>query len=306
MRELELAMSNSGSGALATLIAVMEAKFPNYAPAWTRAGEVFGQGWEREFDDVIRRLLGRDEKEYQKAVDGYAAFCTDALRSQIFFERNGHFKASSHADVSAECYHNPQFMFESYLPGLLLSHFVWPHHYRMLRWFREQISAIHVSTFAEVGTGCGLYSAEALRAFPQARGMGYDISAHALEFTSRVVNALGSAERYGTNVRDVVAAPAPKVDLMICQEVLEHLEDPAEMCRALFAMTRPRGHAYITAAINAGHVDHIYLYRSIDQVLDHIVAAGFEIVASHSELAYGGKPLELTPCVGGALVRRIV
>jgi hypothetical protein len=69
-------------------------------------------------------------------------------------------------------------------------------------------------------------------------------------------------------------------------------------------MTKPGGHAYITAAINAGHVDHIYLYRSVEQVLEHIRAAGFEIVASTSELAYGGKPLEITPCLGGALALR--
>lgn len=292
------------STAFARLNALVRTKYPNYADAWTRAREEFGEDWEREFSDAILRLFGGDEAAWQEAVDGYATFCTDALRSQIFFERNGRYKASSYAEVAAACYHNPDFMFRAYLPGMLLSHFVWPHHHRMLCWFREQMGTIDVGTFSEVGTGCGMYSADALRIFPQARGTGYDISPHALEFTARIIGAFGRGDRYETRVQDIIAMPPAPSDLVICQEVLEHLEDPAGFCRALFAMTKPGGHAYITAAINAGHVDHIFLYRSVDEVLAHIRAAGFEVVASKGEIAYGGKPLELTPCLGGALALR--
>jgi SAM-dependent methyltransferase len=292
------------SSAFEKVNALVRKKYPNYADAWDRARAEFGEPWEREVSELILAQFGDDETSWQAAVDGYATFCTDALRSQIFFERNGRYKASSYAEVAEACYHNPDFMFRAYLPGMLLSHFVWPHHHRMLRFFRTQMAAIDVKSFSEVGTGCGMYSADTLRLFPAARGTGYDISAHALEFTDRVVRAFGLGNRYMTRVQDIVATPPEPADLVICQEVLEHLEDPAGFCKALFAMTRPGGHAYITAAINAGHVDHIYLYRSVEEVLAHIRDAGYEIVASAGELAYGGKPLELTPCLGGALARR--
>lgn len=286
------------------LNAMVRKKYPNYSDAWERARAEFGGPWETEFSDAIVRLFGEDDAAWQPAVDGYATFCTDALRSQIFFERNGRYKASSYAEVAEACYHNQDFMFRAYLPGMFLSHFVWPHHHKMLRWFRSQMATIDVATFSEVGTGCGMYSADPLRIFSGARGLGFDISPHALKFTERVVEAFGHDDRYGIKVQDIVANPPEPVDLVICQEVLEHIEDPAAFCKALFKMTRPGGHAYITAAINAGHVDHIYLYRSVEQVIDHIGAAGFEIIASHGELAYTGKPVEITPCLGGALGRR--
>ena len=290
--------------AYSQLLASVRAKFPNYADVWERARDDFGAAWETEFSQAIDLLFGANSQKRDEAVKGYAQFCTDALRSQIYFERHGRYKASSYAEVAEQCYHNADFMFASYLPGMYLSHYVWPHHHRMLRFFREQVSKIQVADFAEVGVGCGLYSKETLRLFPDARGTGFDISAHALEFTRDVVEKYGYVDRYSIQQQDIVANPPAASELVICQEVLEHIEDPAEFCRALHTMTKPGGYAYITGAINAGHVDHIYLYRTTEEVLDHVRDAGFEVMAKHEEFAYDGKPIELTPCLGGALVRR--
>lgn len=286
------------------LYQLVRQKYPNYADVWERSRQEFGEAWRAEFSNAIMMMFGASEYGWASAVDGYAAFCTDALRAQIYFERNGRYKASSYSDVAAACYHNPDFMFRAYLPGLFLSHYVWPHHFRMLSWFRSLMARITVKSFSEVGTGCGLYSIDGLRIFNKCSGVGYDISEHALKFTAQAVQNYGYGSRYKTRVQDVLANQPEASDLVICQEVLEHIEDPAGFCVGLFKMTRPGGHAYITAAINAGHVDHIYLYRSFDQTLDHIRQAGFEVVASHEEYAYAGKPIELTPCVGGALARR--
>lgn len=292
------------TSAFRQLLAMMRAKYPNYADAWDRACAEFGAEWEAELSQAIELLFGTDPEKWDAAVSGYAQFSTDALRSQIFFERNGRYKASSYEEVAKLCYHNADFMFRSYLPGMYLSHYVWPHHHRMLQFFRSQMPKLDIATFSEVGVGCGMYSKEPLRLFPKARGTGYDISPHSLEFTRGVVEKFGFGDRYAIQVQDIVANPPAPADLVICQEVLEHIEDPAQFCRALYAMTKPGGHAYITGAINAGHVDHIYLYRTTEEVLDHVRQAGFEVLESHEEFAYGGKPVELVPCLGGALVRR--
>ena len=82
------------------------------------------------------------------------------------------------------------------------------------------------------------------------------------------------------------------------------MEDPVAYMRALYGMVRSGGYAYIAAAINAAHVDHIYLYRSPDEVAAEIKEAGFAILKRHSEMAYAGKPREVTPCHAGFLCRR--
>src|SRR5262245_28070850 len=116
-----------------------------------------------------------------------------------------------------------------YLPGMYLSHFVWPHHQRMLRYFRRVAMMLRdrPHTFYEVGTGCGIYSKETLRLLPESRGVGFDISEYALAFTDRVVKAFGLASRYSVRRQDVLTDPPTELaDLVINQEVLEHLEDP--------------------------------------------------------------------------------
>jgi len=288
------------------MLAEMKIRYPSFSNTWEETRAEFGASWQAEFEANIANLIEAGMLTPDEALDGYAEFCTDALRSQIFFERNRRYKASNYAAVAAEYYHNVEFMNRAYLPGMFLSHFVWPHHHRMLLWFGELMKGLDgkVEAFAEVGVGCGMYSKEVLRLFPASRGSGYDISEHSLAFTKRVAAAFGFGGRYDIHQQDVILKPPPAVDLLLNQEVLEHLEDPPAFLAALYNMTRPGGHAYIAAAVNAAHVDHIYLYRSVDEVRQQLVAAGYSIVAERAELAYGGKPIEVTPCHAGFLCQR--
>jgi SAM-dependent methyltransferase len=287
------------------MLEIAKQKYPNFAVVWEESLNEFGADWESEFNESVRLLFGDKMENWGEAIDGYAEFCTDALRSQIYFERNGKYKASSYAEVAEACYHNEDFMLRCYLPGMFLSHYIWPHHHRMLQYFRSLTPYFKdIKTYAEVGTGCGMYSKEPLMLVPGCQGVGYDISRHALDFTFRVVKAFGAGQRYRTEVRDIIADTPPESDMVICQEVLEHLEDPATFVKCLFKMTAPGGIAYISAAINAGHVDHIYLYRDKEEVAEQLLDAGFEIIDSRAEFAYEGKPLEVTPCHGSFLCRR--
>jgi 2-polyprenyl-3-methyl-5-hydroxy-6-metoxy-1,4-benzoquinol methylase len=68
--------------------------------------------------------------------------------------------------------------------------------------------------------------------------------------------------------------------------VLEHLDDPVAFLRGLRATMAPGGTAFITAALNAAHADHVHLYRSHDDVLAHLVEAGFTLEQSFLGAAY--------------------
>jgi SAM-dependent methyltransferase len=288
------------------MLARVEERYPRYAELW-RSAPARRADWEAMFSAEMTILFGADPGGLDEAVDGYAEFCTDALRAQIFFERHGRYPASTYADVAAACYHDADFMLKRYLPGMYVSHFVWPHHFAMLEYFRglSPILGSGTKLFYEVGTGCGLYSKELLRAIPESCGMGFDISTHAASFTTRVMCAFGVDSRYRMVTQDVTASrPRELADLVVSQEVLEHLEDPQAFLRVIASLIRPDGYAYITAAVNAAHVDHIYLYRTPDDVARHIEAAGFVIIDRRAEYAYANKPLALTPCQAGFLARR--
>ena len=165
----------------------MKKSYPVYADALDRAHKNFGEGWEKEFSNLIVRLFGEDPENWEPAMTGYAMFCIDALKSQIYFEKHRKYKSSSYVDATNKYYQNKEFMFRSYLPGMILSHYIWPHHHRMLKWYRSVTKDIKIENFAEVGTGCGLYSKETLELYPKCHGIGYDISEYSLVFTQKVI-----------------------------------------------------------------------------------------------------------------------
>lgn len=291
------------------LLSILESKYPNYARVWKEADATQDAAWHEDVSNHISKVFGAEPNErWHEAVDGYAEFCTEALRAQVFFEKHGHYKASNYEEVVAACYHDADYMCLRYLPGQYLSHFIWPHHGRMLQHFVNDLLpriAPDVKLFYEIGVGCGMYSLRTLLALPECRGIGHDISTYATDFTYRVVEAHGQASRYSVSNDDIVSTePAQKADFVINQEVLEHLERPDLFVQGLLRTVRPGGWGYITAAINAAHTDHIYLYRSPEEVAAHLTAAGWEIVDVQIERNYPEKPLHLQPTVAGFLVRR--
>jgi cyclopropane fatty-acyl-phospholipid synthase-like methyltransferase len=143
-----------------------------------------------------------------------------------------------------------------------------------------------------------------LECFPDIRGIGFDISAHSLQFTKDLVGIFGHGDRYTIEERDIRHGYKEQCDFMVCQEVLEHLENPEEFCTWLFNMIKPGGHAYITAALNAAHSDHIFHFRDPLQLEAMLRAAGFQPMSLQEEFAAGYKPREITPSLAGYLVER--
>jgi hypothetical protein len=285
-------------------------KYPNFAALWATAERDGGPAWVRELSAHTDRVFGgNDERGIWEAVDGYAEFCTEAIRAQIFFEKHGRYQASNYAEVLRDCYHSEDYMARRYLPGQFLSHFIWPHHGRMLRGYLERFlpAAGNIKLFYEVGVGCGMYSLKTLQERPGSVGVGFDISQYALDFTKRVIDVHGIGDRYSIENRDIIASPPEqRADFIISQEVLEHLEDPPTFIRALRNMVRSGAHGYITAAINAGHTDHIYLYRSAEEVARQLKDGGWTVLDQQVEFNYPDKPVEKRPTVAGFLVQNSV
>lgn len=255
-----------------------------------RSAALFGAPWADDFELVVSALFPSPEA-VRAAVRGYATFAMQSMRLQVAFERDREYRTKAYADAAAEVYFNEQHMMQEYLPGLLLSHFLWPHHYRQLRFFEEAfvgpMRLAGASSFVEVGIGTGLYSGLLLRRLPQVDGTGFDISPSSQRFTEAQVSALGVGDRYQVLLRDITTTAADlTTDWLVCVEVLEHLEDPVAFLRALRATMGPGGKAFITAALNAAHADHIHLYRTSEDVLTHLVEAGFALEQSFVGAAY--------------------
>jgi len=292
------------------LCGAMLKTYPVLASVFTQAPARFGSGWADEAVPNIEAMYGRVSEPLSdrlvNALDGYAEFANDSMRNQVFYERNGRYRASNYEEVLKECYFNEEHMTQRYLPGMWLTHYIWPQHYHMLKGFMSGLlpRLSDCQVFFEVGVGCGMYSKVTLEALPGVRGVGFDISQFSLDYTGKVIDAFGHGGRYRLENRDIRYGYEVSADFLICQEVLEHLENPAEFCRWLHALVRPGGFAYITAALNAAHSDHIYLFHKPAELEDMLRAAGFQPLHLQEECAAGFKPRETTPSLCGYFCQR--
>jgi SAM-dependent methyltransferase len=114
-----------------------------------------------------------------------------------------------------------------------------------------------------------------------------------------MLGRFGLRERYELENLDIRHGYHTHCDFLICQEVLEHLENPAEFCRWLANMVRPGGHAYITAALNAAHSDHIFLFNNPAELEEMLRAAGLQPLHAQEEFAPGFKPRKISPSLAG-------
>jgi 2-polyprenyl-3-methyl-5-hydroxy-6-metoxy-1,4-benzoquinol methylase len=284
----------------------MQRAFPVLATPFLLAESRFGAGWVDQAVPAIEGLYGEItfplSDRIRDALGCYAEFANDSMRHQVMYERTGKYRASNHEEVRG-LYDNADHMTQNYLPGLWFSHYVWPQHFFTLVGFVTCVlpRIPEAGVFFEVGVGCGMYSKVTLDRKPDMRGIGFDISQHSLDYTGQVMSSFGHGSRYRLENRDIRHGYEIEADFLICQEVLEHLENPGEFCRWLHAMVRPGGKAFITAALNAGHSDHIFLIHHPSEVEKMLNDAGFQVLRSQEETAPGSKSRNLTPSLAGFL-----
>jgi SAM-dependent methyltransferase len=264
----------------------------------------FGKEWERDCNLVFGIVFPDDEK-LRNATQGYIAFSNQGMRAQVEFQRRGRYQFSSFDEVASNVYFDENYMTSCYLPGLLLSHLLWPHHYAQLSFYRRIVEKLLPATFAEIGVGTGVYSLFTLLQFPTIKGLGVDISKSSLSFATGLLQSAGLTNSYETQLCDITKSTLPvPPDLVVSVELLEHLEDPVDFLRGIKNLIKNGGDAFVTAAINAAHADHIYLYSSVTDIEVQFKESGLRIVEYIYEPAYNSrKENELVPAIAAFHLR---
>jgi 2-polyprenyl-3-methyl-5-hydroxy-6-metoxy-1,4-benzoquinol methylase len=212
----------------------------------------------------------RDETQYRKALADFALLSEEFVMLQIQLDRTGHYLYSSYDEVREKVYDNPDLMAHQYLNGLFLSGAFWVNHTKMFKYFIERFCAPASSTGSvlEVPSGTGLFISEFVKRNPAWRALGIDISESSISFGREVARIHGSPS-VEFRKEDVYDLPdSVKYDRIICGELLEHLEDPVSLLRKLRNLIESDGRIFLTTAIWAASVDHIYLYESTQQARD--------------------------------------
>lgn len=262
---------------IAAVFGALERRYPLYQKT---ARHIFAHLDEEYLAFAERLLVALDVAPEAGAarLDAFVAYSQEFLVLQARLAREGRYLYRSYAEVSAHVYQNPR-MDRYYLDGLLLSQFLWPNHYRMARSLLDLKDRTGPrAAILDVPCGTGLQSLLLASHFHFARLAAVDVSPFSVAYARRLLEAArGPDARVSIAEGDVFQlAEDPRFDLIVCGELLEHLENPGELLTKLGRLLAPGGSIFLTTAIYAAAIDHIYLFSHVREVRD-LLSAQFRI-----------------------------
>lgn len=240
--------------------------------------KVFWQRAER-FSRGFLAYLNDEGMTLEDTTEAYLKLCGHMVTEQIKFKRTGRYTCNSAKEANAGVYGSEKQMIP-YVLGLAISQFLWPNHYDLFDFFVQKSRELgDVESYLEVGPGHGLYMVEALGMFPGAQFHAVDISPISTRIAEGIVRKFGGTEKCLFEVKDVNDIDHGSYDYIVMCEVLEHLDNPRSVMTKIGKLLKVRGHAFVTTCANCPAIDHVYLYRSVEQIREEIREAGLSIVS---------------------------
>lgn len=268
--------------ALARLLATLDAKYPSFSAAVQRniaqQPSLFNElgGFAMQWSEAA---LGPSIVE--TIAEGYCHFVTDVNREQYAYAKRGHYRNKSYSEVFAAVYDNDKYM-QYYHWGVFATLFLWAHHLRLYGFFRDRFLRQFVpedGQLIDLGCGSGIWSILAASLGSNFQSTGVDISKSSLEVSQRLARGADVEARLNFVVADALRFTGEsQFDAGMSCFLLEHLENPLGLIVNLANNLKPGAPVFLTAAITAAEVDHIYEYRSEVEVLDVIERGGFRVV----------------------------
>jgi 2-polyprenyl-3-methyl-5-hydroxy-6-metoxy-1,4-benzoquinol methylase len=258
--------------------------------------------------DALSRLEAPDREELLKYFDyctqngldlaylagAYNLVVTDMQLEQIFFRRHKRYRHSCFAAVADSVYFDDHYM-RNYMHGLALTTFLWPNHLAMRNFFVRTFPPLLTGRYLEVGPGHGYYFLKAAQLGKFHTMIGVDISASSVELTRDLLRHFDlQHDRASIVEADFVNFQSDQIfSCIVMGEVIEHVERPEIFLSKLAELADEKTHIYVTTAINSPAIDHIYLFRSSQEVERLAASCGLYVVQKLC-LPYAGMTLGQT------------
>jgi 2-polyprenyl-3-methyl-5-hydroxy-6-metoxy-1,4-benzoquinol methylase len=264
--------------------------WPEHAPVLERSFQS-RDARDLEMTEQLAELVLRIHPEDPRTLSrGYRWMCDMVREEELQFRRSGRYRYSSFREVDELVYQQRERMAQ-YMSGLLVSSVFWGNHTRSFVHYTDRFLARNADNYRhlEVGPGHGLllFLAGADRRCASVTGL--DISAESLAQTSRALARLG-VDKPTECLTGNIAQPlerAERYDSVVLSEVCEHLEAPADALRNLRGIMSPGGRIFVNMPINSPAIDHIFLLKTPEEVVELVKSAGFEIEETMNAPASG-------------------
>jgi 2-polyprenyl-3-methyl-5-hydroxy-6-metoxy-1,4-benzoquinol methylase len=252
---------------------------PRHGKKLIKNSASFDERYNELAGDFFKRyaaILQAQNKSLDYAIDCYLRMIDDVNSETIEFARTGQYSSSTFAEVNNRVYARPQIM-EYYMHGLILSQFLWKHHYQMFNYFINTLPRYtsSIKAYLEVGVGHGFYLSEVLNVLDANTTLtAVDIS----ETSIAMAKSFVENNRISYNLANIFEFDTEnKYDFITLGEVLEHVEDPLELLLKLNDLLSENGVLFFTTPTNAPAIDHISLFNNVAEIRDVVNSAGLQI-----------------------------
>jgi len=225
-------------------------------------------------------FLNDDSKRLQ-AANAYNKMCMDFLREQIRFRKTGVYRIDDASYAVEQVYDDINVM-RYYMVGLLISYLFWPNHYELFRFFKNNLpSSAKVNSYLEVGVGHGLFTSSILKCMPDVKATLVDISETSIKTAKEIMKTFQvdteniefiHGDYLKTNFTDM------GFDFIIMGEVLEHVNNAPEFMMRTKGLLNQDGTIYLSTCANSPALDHVYHFKSADEIRNMIYEHGFRII----------------------------
>ena len=251
--------------------------------AYLSEQDVEFRAFAEEVTVILKWYIASEGLGLEYLASSYLKMCQDIVREQVKFCRTGCYALASSDEAYRTVYCDRAKM-QSYMVGLALSQFLWKNHYRMYRFFAQELQQYgsKVSSYLEIGAGHGLYVVEAVKRLRSARFEVVDISTMSLEMCQGIVElASGNQSNIRFTEMDILqySNEDGRFDFVTIGEVIEHVEDPAAVLGKVRRLLSDQGVVFLTTCANCAAVDHVYVFHDVHEIRQMIGSCGFRIMS---------------------------
>lgn len=276
-------MENNAQLYLSDLIQEIEKKDALHSKKIKKNLNQITQNYKTQFDELLNIVFHYFSSQKITpdflAID-YLKMINDMRKEGIYFLKNGVYSCKNQLMAYEKVYSRTEIM-SYYMNALLISQILWKHHFDMFIYFRESLKKYYTPndkiTILDVGPGHGFFSFIIKTDIPNYLKLDLvDISESSLLVTKQII---GDENKNIFFFNDDIFNfnSSLKYDLIILGEVLEHLDNPIEILKKLSNLLADNGVLWLTTPTNSPALDHVYLFKSKEDVIDLIKLSGFNV-----------------------------